>query len=338
MFNGYIEFGNQSPFRDESDTNLFAGFISAILSISEETQNAEIREIAYKEHNIVFVPTKELVFLGFANTKVPTKEVEELLELISKNFIEKFGDQEYPMISDEMTEQIQEIVQSSAQELFWWLKPDFTFSNNIKLLKSCYTSPGSTYYVSYLPPIYLVTSFIVFFFSLLIAKVAGSFYGGGFETQIGAQGILKTFVPLFSLLIGVPILLEIFNRSKFDFVGFLILSGIYFIIIAFLLFFSSDLYYTYIYDKLATMVSSSYNTSTHFFATDHQKDIPVIIFRSFLEFAPLNVCFFGYIAILAYSGSYVTRINTVKYYLIYLLAQIFMISFGTVIIPELIPV
>ena len=151
MFNGYIEFGNQSPFKDEeTDTNLFAGFISAILSISEETQNAEIREIAYKEHNIVFVPTKELVFLGFANTKVPTKEVEELLELISKKWIKKFGDQEHPMISDEMTEQMNEIVQSSAQELFWWLKPDYTISNNMKLLKTCYMSPGSTYFVSYL--------------------------------------------------------------------------------------------------------------------------------------------------------------------------------------------
>ncbi|MCY3410201.1 MAG: hypothetical protein INQ03_01065 [Candidatus Heimdallarchaeota archaeon] len=314
IFSGKVDLDDKKIYTSTEGHVLFAGFISAIISISEETQESDIRELGYKEHKIIFAPSENLIFLAFANQKVPNKDVDRLLDKIMAKFFETYEDSEYPFIDEEMAKNLLSIVNEAFLDSFWWLAPTFSVSSNKRLLRNSYTDPASTYYIAYLPNSFLLTALFGFVITLLSTIIFGTEFTGFSTNAVANPSIMDSIFPLLLIWLGTPVMMKLINWKTFRLNKFLILSGIFLPLLIFMVIFSGNLYVSLL--KLVITGLPGFLV----------KVIEMIFYL-----APLNISFFMFIVITAYAGSFVTEMRNFKYYTTYLLSVVTMISIGGIV-------
>ncbi|MDH5402999.1 MAG: hypothetical protein OEY49_10950 [Candidatus Heimdallarchaeota archaeon] len=322
VFSGQINLNSAEIKVSDTDV-LFAGFISAILSVSEELQNADIRQIGYYSKKIVFTPTKNLVFLGFSSAKVPDKDVELLLEKIVEKWMVKFNDEEYVMVSNEMGEDIIKIIEEAMEEVFWFTHPNYNSENNLKLIKSLFSNPGGSYFVRYLPNKFLLTAGLFFMIPLFLAFILGTYITGfssNWTNLFDVKSIINTTIVMILMVAGPPIIMKLLFKEKFNLQAYLILTGIYSIILSLMVISTSAVWLALVFQPLLNLVTINI---IQFF---------IVIF---LLFAPINIGFFGFLILSAYGGSFVSEVESKKYYLSYLIGLLLMISMSEIIFGNL---
>lgn len=228
-----VSIGNTDRTRKEQDSNernLYAGMISAILSMSQELENELINEIVYKEHKIYIYPDTGLLFLGISDIKVPNSDIEALLKYTAKQFLSEFTEDDFLMASPAMQERAVEIVRHAVDHEFWWANPDFNLENNTLLFKDVLLNPSKTYFVSFLPNIYVITALIPLLLTLGSTYIFGAQFVGLYSDRcIDGQSpeFWITSVSLLASWLGIGLLMKAMSGSRFSVTNFLIISGIF---------------------------------------------------------------------------------------------------------------
>ncbi|MHA2504514.1 MAG: hypothetical protein ACXAE3_16800, partial [Candidatus Kariarchaeaceae archaeon] len=218
IFSGKINLDASEVEMADTDV-LFAGFISAILSVSEELQNSDIRELGYQENKIIFTLTDNLIFLGFADTRVPNEDIQTLLDDIIRRWMVEYDDMEYPFVPDEMRSDVLKLIQDSIRDVFWWAAPSYSLTNNLKYIRTMFTKPGSSYFVQYLPFNFLLTGLLFFLATtgLIYAMGIGfTGFGGGVPIQNADMAFYASLSTLGLFVIGTTILMKAMFRGDFN--------------------------------------------------------------------------------------------------------------------------
>lgn len=289
--------------------SLFAGFISASLSMFEELENALISEFVFQSQKIVILETNVHYFLGITEVKVPTNVTFNLLTRIAENWYRKYTTDNTYLVqyTEKEYDEIKQLILRSISETFWWYSPKYTLQNNILLIKDFFTKASEIFYVSALPPIYVLTGMIAWLFPFVLSIILGTTYYGLSTNNAFPSNVFMTLLTIILIWIGTGTVMELIDRENFNLIPYLIVSGIYSLILIPMFIVGS-----YFYD--------------HFVYTPLLNVLPKRIVSYFFFWLPYNLSFFLNIVIIGYASSYVQRIKGNKYFFMYLFAAFFMFS------------
>jgi hypothetical protein len=308
--------------RKDAEQSLFAGFISASISMFEELENQNIDEITYHSQKIIIHDTNELFFLGLVNIKVPTKVVERLLQTIARKWEVEFPPTEKLFdITDEMTNRTQKIVKESVEECFWWSKPNYSIENNINLIKDTYKDPSGTFYIRFLPKTYLITAGILWLIAFISSLIFTTTWIGLYTTGAHLTPLYTISTILF-MWIGTGIFIEFMDMKKFNLTSYLIVSGIYSIAILPMMMLGGAMYYFIVYDPIISIFRDSHI-------------IVLNIINMSIFYIPFNLSFFGYLLLTGYGSSFTQEMSPRRYLFSYTISVLLALIIATMIGGEL---
>lgn len=317
LFVGRINLETGSISTVEDSTNiLFAGFISAILSVSEQVQQNDLKGIIYRNQKLMIETSGNVIFMIFGNEKVPDADLARFLKILMARWKVEFKNHDFVGISPHDVDRMKAVIEKSLILSFWWMKPGFNIRNVKKYLKNTYSNLSSTYYIQYLPNSFLVFSIFTILITILVSFFVGStFTGFGAELATQQPTPIKEFylssVAFLMYWTIPPLIIKMVERGKFGYEDYLKISGLLNIYHIILFVFNSRLYYIYIYAPFVTMTNT-------------------VEIRLLLDFLlngiPINVSFFGFILINGYSTSFSNEINFRRYYLLYIISILLTLS------------
>ncbi len=318
-----ISSGNRKIMEKDKDMSLFAGFISASLSMFQELENEAIDEIIYHDYKIVVHGTETLFYLCVTRNKVPTRLTLSFLQRLSER-LEYFMDFNSGLIeiNNDTMEKARIIIDKVLEEEFWWAKPKYTLKNNLLLIRDAFSDPSATFFVSTLPKVFITTGIFlwlgVFFFSLLV----GTTFTGIGTYPVWTPALSVNLASIVALWVGTGSVLKILGRDSVNFDGYLIISGVYSLSLIPMIFFGSALYQFQILTPLESLVEGS----------PFQTFLIVLIF-----WIPYNVSFFTYFILNGFSTSFVQFMNPKRYIVVYTSVMLFVLAGLSVLFNVAIP-
>ena len=309
--------------RNARDMSLFAGFITASLSMFQELENENIDEIIYHDYKIVIHTTESVFYLCITSVKVPTSlTLKFLVKLATK--MEYFMDFKKGLIevNDRVLTKVQIIIDHVLEEEFWWAKPDYTLKNNLSLIRDVYGNPSGTFFVSTLPRKFIATGVILWAFVFSFALLVGTAFTGIGTYPTFNPALSVNFASMIAMWLGTGLCLKLIGHETVNFDGYLILSGIYSISLTPMIFFGSALYQFSIFDPIEEMTVGGP------FAT-----LAIVL----IFWIPYNVSFFSYFILNGYSSSFVHFMDPKRYIVAYTSVMLFVLAVLSVLFNVAIP-
>jgi hypothetical protein len=194
--------------------------------------------------------------------------------------------------------------------------------------------------VSFLPKIFLLTSFMMMIFTFALASLFYTQFMGIFsetciyqtDTVFGPQ-TPTAYINFLTLLVmwgGIGGIMKLIHPKSINYTNYLIISGIKMVYIMAMVIILGAWTFFFIYHPLSNYVMA---TSSSIFTNELITEVIVNAVFSVIYYGPINLAFFGFIIFTGLSISYTQPMNTQVFWTNYLLINIIIISLMIIFVP-----